>query len=284
MESIQLPDSRSLAYAEYGDPGGKPVFLFHGAPGSRIFRPPLDDLTARKQVRLITVDRPGYGGSSFQPGRRITDWPADILHLADALHLDRFAVCGHSAGGPYVLACAALIPRRLTAAGVVSGLGPIDAVGPEEKLIPLFRLAFTIGRRLPWPLFRLAVFLLCGREREHPETTVHPNRRNPADPDNAMLAIPGGLEVCLASNREAYRPGLLGHAWEGFILLHPWDFSLEKISMPVSLWHGSEDDDAPITMGRAVARAVPQCRARFLEGEGHLLIFKYWEEILSALT
>ncbi|HEY5118350.1 MAG TPA: hypothetical protein VII90_02760, partial [Anaerolineales bacterium] len=62
--SIVLQDGRRLAYAEYGDPRGKPVFLFHGIPGSRIFRPPLDELTARKRVRLITVDRPGYGGSS----------------------------------------------------------------------------------------------------------------------------------------------------------------------------------------------------------------------------
>ena len=53
--------------------------------------------------------------------------------------------------------------------------------------------------------------------------------------------------------------------------------------MPVRLWHGTEDFDAPITMGRAVARAVPHCRARFLAGEGHLLIFKYWEEILAVL-
>src|SRR4030042_1974723 len=127
--SIVLWDGRHLAYAEYGDPRGKPVFLFHGIPGSRIFRPPPDDLTAANGVRLITVDRPGYGGSDFQPGRRILEWPADVCALADVLGLERFAVCGHSAGGPYVLACAAFIPQRLTAAGVISGLGPVDAPG-----------------------------------------------------------------------------------------------------------------------------------------------------------
>ena len=282
--SIVLQDGRRLAYAEYGDPRGKPVFLFHGIPGSRIFRPPLDELTARKRVRLITVDRPGYGGSSFQPGRRIPGWPADVCALADALGLARFAVCGHSAGGPYVLVCAAFIPERLTSAGVISSLGPAGAPGALDGIILQNRLGFTLGRRLPWPLFRLAVYFIFRRGRDHPEEFVHPDLRNPANPDNAMLAIPGGLQVCRDSTREAFRAGLLGHAWEGFLLTRSWGFELEAIRIPVDLWHGIEDPDAPVGMGRAIARAVPYCRARFLDGESHLLLFKHWEEILSALT
>jgi pimeloyl-ACP methyl ester carboxylesterase len=283
MESISLKDGRRLAYAEYGDPHGKPVFLFHGIPGSRIFRPPLDDLTARKRVRLITVDRPGYGGSDFQPGRRILGWPADVCALADDLGLDRFAVCGHSGGGPYVLVCAARIPERLTSAGVISSLGPAGAPGMLEGIILQNWLGFTLGRALPWPLFRIAISFIFRRAKDHPEEFVHPDRRNPANPDDKMLAMPGGLQVCLDSTREAFRSGMLGHAWEGYLLIHPWEFELEKISMPVYLWHGEKDPDAPVGMGRAIARALPHCRARFLEGESHLLLFKYWEEILTAM-
>ncbi len=284
MDFITLPGGRRLAYAEYGDPNGKPLFLFHGFPGSRFFRPPLDGLTAAKHVRLITVDRPGYGGSDFQPGRRIVDWPADVSRLADHLRLKRFAVSGHSGGGPYLLACARFIPDRLTAAGMLSGMGPIESVGPRDKLRPLFRFGFVFGRRLPWPVFRLLVYILMAEDGRHPENTVHPNRPNPADPDNAMLAMPGGFEVCRASNVEALRPGLLGHAWEAFNLLRPWGFNLQDISMPVDLWHGTLDEYTPIAMGRAVARLVPNCRGRFLEGEGHLLLFKHWGEMLDALT
>jgi pimeloyl-ACP methyl ester carboxylesterase len=284
MESIVLKDGRRLAYARYGDPAGRPLFLFHGLPGSRLFRPPLDDITARKNVRLITVDRPGYGGSDFQPGRRIRDWAADVSALADALGLDRFAVCGHSGGGPYALACAAIIPQRLTAAGVISSLGPPDSPGMLEGVILLNRLGFTVGGRLPWPLFRLAMQFVYRRAKEHPEEFVHPDDRNPANPDNAMLAMPGSLQICHESTREAFRAGILGHAWEGYLLVRPWGIPLGGIPIPVDLWHGTADIDAPIGMGRAVARAVPQCRARFLEGEGHLLIFKHWGEILGALT
>jgi pimeloyl-ACP methyl ester carboxylesterase len=99
MPSIALPDGRTLAYAEYGNPCGKPVFFFHGTPGSRFFRPP-DRITSRVGVHLICMDRPGYGLSTFQPGRRIVDWPEDILQLADFLGLDKFVVAGHSGGGP----------------------------------------------------------------------------------------------------------------------------------------------------------------------------------------
>lgn len=284
MKSIVLPDGRSLAFAEYGDPGGKPLFLFHGVPGSRIFRPPLDDLTARKHVRLITVDRPGYGGSTFRHGRRITDWPEDILHLADALRLDRFAVCGHSGGGPYVLACARFIPERLTAAGVISSLGPADAPGALDGIIVQNRLGITVGGKLPWPLFRLAMGFVFRWGKDHPETLVHPDGDNPANPDNAMLAMPGGWQVCLDSTREAFRQGMVGHAREAYIDVRPWGFSIEEISIPVDLWHGLLDNNAPVGMGRAIARSVPQCRAHFLEGEGHLLIFKYWAEIVDALA
>jgi pimeloyl-ACP methyl ester carboxylesterase len=284
MESIVLKDGRALAYAEYGDPGGKPLFLFHGIPGSRIFRPPFDDLTARKQVRLITVDRPGYGGSDFLPGRRIRDWPSDLNALADALALDRFAVCGHSGGGPYVLACARFIPERLTAAGLISSLGPPDAPGALEGIIPQNRLGFAVGGKLPWPIFRMAMGYIFRKGRDHPEAFVHPDEKNPANPDNAMLALPGGWQVCLESTREAFRIGMLGHAWEGYLHVRPWGFSMADIVLPVDLWHGILDIDAPVGMGRAIARSLPHCRARFLEGEGHLLIFKYWEEILDKLT
>jgi len=96
--------------------------------------------------------------------------------------------------------------------------------------------------------------------------------------------MPGGLQVCHESTGEAFRSGLLGHAWEGYLMVHPWGFRLDQVQIPVDLWHGTDDIDAPVGMGRAVAAGLRNCRARLLEGEGHLLIFKYWGEILDALT
>src|SRR5262245_54218318 len=125
---LTLPSGRLLAYCEYGDPAGAPVLYFHGSPSSRL-EPLLigDDTWRRLGLRVIAADRPGMGQSPFQDGRRLLDWPANATVLADTLGLERFAVLGFSGGGPYVFACAAQIPQRLTAAVVVSGGGRMDS-------------------------------------------------------------------------------------------------------------------------------------------------------------
>ncbi len=153
--TIPLSDGRSLAYAEYGDPRGRPVFFFHGTPGSRFFRP-ADEITRNMGVRLITADRPGYGLSTFQPGRRILDWPSDITQLADHLGINRFAVAGHSGGGPYVLACAAALPERVSAAALVAAAGPVDASAATLGMSQVNKLGFTFGRYAPWPVLQAA--------------------------------------------------------------------------------------------------------------------------------
>jgi len=113
--TISIIDGRGLAYADYGDPRGMLVFFFHGIPGSCFFRPQ-DGKTTHLQVRLICTDRPGYGASTFQPGRRILDWPGDITQLAHPLGIEKISAAGHSDGGPYVAACAYAFPYRMPSA------------------------------------------------------------------------------------------------------------------------------------------------------------------------
>jgi pimeloyl-ACP methyl ester carboxylesterase len=50
-----------------------------------------------------------------------------VAAIADALGIGRFAVLGHSGGGPHALACAALLPERVIAAVSVSAPAPFDA-------------------------------------------------------------------------------------------------------------------------------------------------------------
>jgi pimeloyl-ACP methyl ester carboxylesterase len=111
---------RTLAYCEWGNPTGFPVMLMHGGPGSRLLCPD-EDATAAAEVRLLTVDRPGYGGSDRRPDPTPLGWADDVQALADRLGLERFAVVGFSAGGGYALACAARMPERISAVG---GRGP----------------------------------------------------------------------------------------------------------------------------------------------------------------
>jgi pimeloyl-ACP methyl ester carboxylesterase len=142
--TIQLRDGRTLGYAEYGMRDGKALFYFHGHPGSRLEARLLAEQAKHSGIRLIGIDRPGMGLSCFQAGRHLLDWPLDVVELANSLHLDRFAVVGFSGGGPYALACAYRIPQRLTACGIIAGVGHTS------------RFRSFLSLWLPWLLLPIA--------------------------------------------------------------------------------------------------------------------------------
>lgn len=282
MSSIALPDGSSLAFAEYGDSRGIPVFFFHGTPGSRFFRPP-DGITSRVGIHLICVDRPGYGLSTFQPGRRILDWPGDILQLADSLGLDKFAVAGHSGGGPYAFACAFALPSRVRAAVVLCGAGPIDTPGITHGMSAMNKSGLRIGRFIPWPIWQLLVWFIYHRRAANPAAELARGNGHRPLADDEQLRNPEVRDACIQSELEAFRPGLRGLAWDLHLLTFPWGFRLEEIRVPVQLWSGSEDDLATPGMARYMSEKIPRCKTIFLDHEAHLLLFPHWPEILEQL-
>ena len=235
-------------------------------------------------IRLIAFDRPGYGESTFQPGRRILDWPADVIELADELGLEKFAVAGHSGGGPYTLACAYAFPQRVSLAAVLCGAGPCGIPHATDGMNLMSRLAFCYGRYIPWWLWhRLVSFVY--RRKLHP-TTAPPSRkrsrRSPADA--AQWDLLEVRETCGISEQEAFRPGLEGFAWDARLMVRPWGFRLEDIRVPVWLWHGTADNITPPSMAHFMASRIPKCEATYCPDEGHLLIFPHWKEILSQIA
>jgi pimeloyl-ACP methyl ester carboxylesterase len=282
VAAITLKNTRTLAYAEYGDPHGKPVFFFHGTPGSRYFRPS-DEITTQLGVHLICVDRPGYGESTFQPGRRILDWPEDLAHLADSLGLDQFTIAGHSGGGPYVSACAYALSGRLTAAAILSGAGPIDTPEATRGMSSTNKFGLRVGRFIPWSLWQMLIWVFYHRRRDDPAADIDRGSGHRPLADDEQFQRPEVREACIQSEVEAFRPGLRGIAWDAFLLTRPWGFRLEDIHVPVHLWHGSEDDQASIAMARYVADKIPNSEITVCENEAHLLLFPHWEEILTQL-
>ena len=124
--TIKLKDGRKLGYADLGNPDANSVvFHFHGFPGSRLEAMLLAN-KATSEYRIISIDRPGMGLSDFKKNRTLLDWPDDVIELADALEIDKFAVEGISGGGPYAAACAYKIPKRLTSCGIISGVASKD--------------------------------------------------------------------------------------------------------------------------------------------------------------
>ncbi len=280
---LRLKDGRKLGYAEYGDPTGEPLFFFHGMPGSRLEGQMGAAAAKGLGIRLITSDRPGYGRSDFKPDRSFLDWPDDVLELAAALNIDRFAVAGVSGGGPYAAACAFKIPERLTAAGIISGVGPFDVPDATDGMSRQNRLIFSLARKAPW-VIRLPMWLMGVGTRHFPDRVMSTMLRSLPEPDQTIMARPEIMAIFKEDLAEAGRQGTRGGAWEAVMFARPWGFRLEEITMKVHLWQGEVDVNVPVSMGRYQANAIPNCQATFYPGEGHFALVDRMEEILGALV
>lgn len=282
--SCRLRDGRVLAYAEWGVPDGHPVVAFHGAPGSRLWCP--DDFdpgmtTTEVGVRLITVDRPGYGRSDPRPAYRVVDWPDDVEQLLNALQIDRCPVVGVSAGGPYALACAARLPHRVSRAGSVSGAAPAFHVPSVwELLSEEWRAALELGAQDPFAALDAA------RERsqwlaDDPDSVADPAGWPEVD---RWLAEDARMrEPLVAFIREAARQGVDGYAWDRMAISLPWGFEPGEIEVETWLWQGEEDSMTDRAAFDLLCREIPRAQCILYPGEGHLLR-GHWGEIFGALT
>ena len=255
---LTLPDGRRLAYAEYGDPSGRPTLYFHGLPGSRLEAALAHASALQAGVRLIAVDRPGIGGSDRKPGRCLLDWPADVLHLAAHLGLARFAVIGVSGGGPYAAVCAHSISERLDAVGIVSGVAPFDGKSLFQGMLWFNQVILRFAQRAPWLVtwgLRAAVVL-----RWFPRFAVGLLARTLDTADRDVLARDEIRETFARSLVESLRQGTGGHVDELLILARPWGFRLEEPA-DVHLWHGGRDRVVPASHGRSLCEALPRLAA-----------------------
>ena len=279
-QQIKLKDGRSLGYAEYGAQDGKPVFYFHGFPGSRVdwLLSDSDNSAAELNARIIAVDRPGMGLSDFKRGREILDWPYDVIELAGALQVDRFAVLGFSGGGPYAAACAYKIPERLTTTAIVCGMGPAEAPGIKEGAAWYFPGKPSLIRRLILMLSSMGV-------QKNPDQFLSRSKEALSEPDRLVLDQPELAKAYIDTVREAFRSGIGGANQEATLCKRPWQFRLQDINTEIHLWHGELDRSVPISVARYVADAIPNCQATFLKDEAHIsLPHNHIREILSVLV
>ena len=279
--TVGLRDGRRLGYAQWGDPRGQPLLYFHGWPGSRVEGRLGADAARATGVRLIALDRPGMGLSDFQARRTFVDWADDVAEVAAALRLDRFAVLGISGGGPYAAACAWKLSDRLTGAGIVSSLAPFDVAGAVAGMGRRNRLTFQLVGRLA--ILRRALFaLMAVSVRRRPGRVLE--RGVPKPVDKEYIDRPNVRGILEESLSEAFRAGSRGPAWEMGLYVRPWGFRVEDIRTPVYLSHGEEDANAPINMGRYLAARIPDCRANFVPGEGHLHFIDRLPAIFAELS
>jgi pimeloyl-ACP methyl ester carboxylesterase len=283
MQTIEVDDGRLIAYEEWGDLSGRPTFLLHGTPGCRLGRHPDPTLYASLHLHVITIDRPGYGGSTALPGRRVSHAAHDVAAVADELGLDRFFVVGGSGGGPHALACAAELGDR------VLGCAPVASAAP---LIPA-EIDGLLG------INHTAYRVLADSGREGMVEFLAPLREHfLADPigtlDNQLAGAPkADIEwsqredvrtVLREATIEALRPGVEGWVDDSVSIFgDDWGIDLGRTRCPVRFWHSDDDKNGPLSSIERLVAAVPGATLRVWSGEGHSAPARHMDDILHDL-
>jgi len=269
---VRLPDGRHVDIRVYEPADGLPLVFHHGTPSGGLPNRGLLRAAQARGLRVVTISRPGYGGSDRQPGRNVAGVAADTAAVLAELGADRCVVAGWSGGGPHALACGARLPAA-AAVLVIAGIAPYDAEGLDwlagmgEDNITEFSAALN-GEDALRPV------LLAAREEIADAT--------PADlvssldsllPDVDRAVLTGEFaEDMLAAFRDGLANGIGGWLDEDLAFVRPWGFSLAEIAVPVMIWQGSEDLMVPFAHGQWLADRMPAAVAHLEHGEGHLSI------------
>jgi pimeloyl-ACP methyl ester carboxylesterase len=281
---VRAADGRRLAVRVSGHPAGHPVVMMHGTPGSRVGPFPAGRVLYELGARLISFDRPGYGGSDRLASRVVADVAPDVLAIADALGLDQFAVLGRSGGGPHALACAALLPGRVTRVGVLGSLAPWDAggldwfAGMADSNVREFMAAATEPALLTAALTRTA-----GQIRADPTSHVDALGTELPEADRRVVAD-AGLRALLAQNfAEALCGSAAGWIDDSLAFCAPWGFKLADIKIPVLLWHGEDDVFSPVAHARWLADQISDATLSIQRHTAHFGAFEAVPDVLSWL-
>ncbi len=255
-------------------PEGTPVALMvlwhHGTPNIGTPPAPLFAASDRLGIRWVGYDRPGYGGSTRVIGRDVASAAADAGAIADALGIERFAVMGHSGGGPHALACAALMPGRVWGAVSGAGLAPYGSDGLDwfDGMAPSGVAALQAA--------------LAGRDaKERYEATAADGDAGFIAADHAALAGEWGWFGSVVAPALAGGPG--GLVDDDLAYVAPWGFEPGAVSAPTLLFHGSDDRMVPSAHSRWLVRQIPNAELREAPGEGHVSVLGGAERALEWL-
>jgi pimeloyl-ACP methyl ester carboxylesterase len=268
--TLTLPDGRCLAWYDVGDPHGTPAVYLPGTPTSGLAGLLHDAAARRAGVRWISLDKPGYGGSSRQPHRGLTDLAADVARLADHLGIEDFVAVGESGGGPQALALAAGLGERVIGLVLLSSMGPNEGAGRRGMKLDN-RLFLALAAHAPWllrPILRRLGARLNDPARAATLADKH-RQAMPAEERGLLAAHPDLLDLALAASADALRRGPDAALDELRLLTRPWGISLADVTAPVALWHGTADRHVPVQVAHRLVARLPHAKFHVVEGGGH---------------
>jgi pimeloyl-ACP methyl ester carboxylesterase len=268
---LKLADGRTLHVYDTGEEDRVVVFWHHGTPNIGAPPEPLFPAADRLGIRWVSYDRPGYGGSTSYRDRNVALAADDVSSVADALGIERFAVMGHSGGGPHALACGALLPERVLGVLSVSGMAPFDAEG-----LDFFAGMADSGAAS----LRAAV---QGREtKEQFEATADEDAETgfiPAD----LAALEGQWSWFVSVVRPAMENGPGPLIDDDLAYVAPWGFDPARVVAPTLLVHGGRDRVVPSSHGEWLVRHCPSAELWLRPEDGHISVLGAGEAALGWL-
>jgi len=282
-ELVSLPDGRTLSYMQVGDPDGLPVLFTIGTPSSAVGALGYAGAAERHGLNLISIDKPGYGGSSRDPQRSLLRFGADVRELADALGLARVAVAGQSGGGPHALAAAYVLGDRVSTLSLICSYGPINEPWAAQGHNGLMRTTTWFANHAP-RLMGLPVApikMMMGDTDRARRLTLKMAKKLPPR-ERADLEAPEA-ELILRGASDAFEDGMAAACDEFRALGRPWGFQVEDVHAPTDVWHGTRDKSCPITMARGIAERLPNGTLHELDEIGHAFFGPELEQAMATL-
>jgi len=265
-----LSDSRILSYQEFGDRDGTPVFYSHTTAGSKIEGEFYQEAALKFGIRLICIDRPGMGDSSYLPKRTLLDYPQDVIELADELKLAKFGLIGWSGGASYTLAVSFKYPNRILFCILIAGYTNFVSSNEVTSSIPssIDKLIAMNYKKYP-KLLKVYLELFSFTVKTLPKLSLKTIAHFYNQSDRAIIARDKVKSILFRTQREAYKEGSQGPTKDIAIHYSDWGFQLEDIEIFVDILHGKEDQVVPIYFSQFNQKLLPSCKLEILENEGH---------------
>ena len=284
QQIFRRKNGADVAFSQYGDPHGAPVFFCHGWPSSRTMAELTDAAAKDLGLRIISPDRPGIRDSQFHPNRTLLDWPPLLGELATHLGIDKFKILAISGGAPYAYVAAWSMPQRVEKVTIVSGAPPIAELKERNGLLPIHQRMLALRESRP-ALLRTLFHLMRPFAAMKMPIRLRPLLLRFLQPCDAnVLRDSKSCETCFESARQAWRSSAAGVMTDAEIYAKPWGFSLEEVHVPVRLWHGKKDRTFSFRLAEKVATRLPNCEFHLVDGAGHYsLPIRHIHEILADL-
>lgn len=254
---------------------GHPVLWHHGTPNTGHPPAPLFAVAERLGLRLVGYDRPGYGGSTPSPDRPVSSAATYAVAVGAALGLERFAVLGHSGGGPHALACAALLPDRVSAVVSVASLAPYDGDGFDG-------LDYTAGMCASGVAALSAA--AAGREVKEAHDAAHGADYDPEFTDTDLAAFGGPWGWLGSVVRAAAASGPAPAIDDDLAYVRPWGFDVAAVTAPVLLLQGGRDRIVPPAHATWLAAHLTGAELREYPDDGHISVLTHGDDALAWLA